>query len=83
MPTELLNLLAGFGVTGVLGALVLWAAWSVYKREVARNDRLESELRAVRRKIEDKFLPALLDASRRSKEITELLKKVNPPTHKN
>jgi len=72
---EFLSQLASTGITGTLGAIGIWAAWSVYKREVTRNDRLEEELRTVRCKIEDKLLPALLEASRRSKEITELLKR--------
>lgn len=80
MPNDLLSILASTGTTGVVAALFAWAAWKVYQREVARNDRLERELRSMRSKIEEKLLPALIEASRRSKEIAEILERHTNPT---
>lgn len=80
MPNDLLSILASTGTTGVVASLFAWAAWKVYQREVARNDRLERELRSMRSKIEEKLLPALIEASRRSKEIAEILEHHAHPT---
>lgn len=77
MPTDLLNSLAATGVGGVLGAIVIWAAWKVYQREITRNDRLERELRSMRTKMEEKVIPALLEASRQSKELANFLNHFN------
>lgn len=73
MDADLGGLLANSGPVGLVAAIALTGAWKVWQREVDRADRLENENRDIRSRVEEKFLPALVEASSQLTEVAKVL----------
>lgn len=48
-----------YGAIGAVALLAMWWAWTMYKRETARSDRLEADLRKQTELFAEKVIPAL------------------------
>lgn len=71
-----LSILAQYGVLGVFAVLLIIFANSTYRREVARADRLESEVLRLNALIQEKHIPALEAAAHALKEATEVMREL-------
>jgi hypothetical protein len=67
-PAGAFGALIQLGAVGGIAALLLWFAFRAYQAERARADRLEAKLYATLEAMQDKVVPALLEATAAVKE---------------
>lgn len=65
--------LGQYGIAGILGMILAWFGWQVYKRERDRADKNEAEIARLNTVIQDKYIPSLEEATRVLTSVKELL----------
>lgn len=68
-----IDLLAQYGVLGIIAGLLIFFANGAHKRERDRADRMEAENKRLNELILDRVIPALTSATRAAEESAELL----------
>jgi hypothetical protein len=62
-PADAFASLINVGAVGAIAALLLWFAFRAYSSEKARADRTEAKLYLTLETMQDKVVPALLEAT--------------------
>lgn len=67
------SVLAQYGVLGAFAILLVLFARTAYKRETDRSDRLESENSRLNNSIQEKVIPALVEATTALEQAAQLI----------
>lgn len=67
------SVFAQYGVLGAFAVLLVLFARTAYKRETDRSDRLESENTRLNQSIQEKVIPALVEATTALEQAAQLI----------